>query len=219
LLEGIGLATFDLDGTLIDSAPDLAGSINYMLGRLGGTPLAAVRVHALIGDGIEALVARAWRESFGVLTQAPPAQALALFREHYRQHLFEASCVYPGVVETLRALENRGVRLACVTNKELALAGALLEQAGLMRWLEFSLSPVHHSERKPSAHLLLCAAQKARVGPQRLLHVGDTRADILAARAAGCRVVATTLGYQGAAELAALRPDALIGCLNELLRL
>src|SRR5262249_14743928 len=156
-------------------------------------PLAAARVRELIGDGIEALVGRAWRESFGEPTQMPPPQALALFREHYRQHLFEASRVYPGVVDTLRGLEGRGGRLACVTDKQLELAAALLEQAGLMRWLEFSLSPAHDSERKPSAYLLLCAARRACVGPQALLHVGDTRADILAARAAGCRVVTTTL--------------------------
>jgi phosphoglycolate phosphatase len=188
-----------------------------MLAQLGGAALAPQQVRGLIGDGIEALVTRSLAQSLGAeRAQAIPlGQAVGLFREHYRRHLFEASHVYPGVFEALRSLKDR-LHLACVTNKEADLAQPLLEQAGLAPWLEFCLSPEQRSQRKPSPDLLLAAAGRAGIAIGELLHVGDSRTDILAARAAGCRVVATRMGYSAAAALAALAPDGLIGPLTEL---
>ncbi len=220
LIETVRAVVFDLDGTLVDSAPDLACAVNAMLERSGGEPLAFERILEFIGQGVEMLVQRSLAASFDAdAARGRLAEALGVFRKSYGARLFEHSTVYAGVTDTLAALARRGHILGVVTNKEATFASGLLERAGLAAWFRFCLTPRNAAERKPSPHLLLLAAECAGVRPHELLYVGDSRGDALASRAAGCKVVLTTQGYSQGVPLATLEPDGLIGSLRELLHL
>jgi phosphoglycolate phosphatase len=216
LINGAGAAGFDLDGTLIDSAPDIGAAANAMLRSLGLRPLAASRFPSLIGDGVDQLVRRALTESQGTTPDAAQQEhAHALYTQLYGAALFERSRVYPGVAAGLKALRAAGVRLCCVTNKAHEFVGPMLAAAGLLQLFEFSLSPHHDGERKPSPSMLLAACRRLGSLPTQFVYVGDSRMDILAARAAHCRAIAVDYGYQRE-QLAELKPDAIISSLTEL---
>jgi phosphoglycolate phosphatase len=216
LLNGASAVGFDLDGTLIDSAPDIAASANAMLETLRLPRLPEARFPALIGDGVDQLVRRALTESAGKAPDAgQQAEAHELYRKLYGARLFERSRVYPGVAAGLRALREAGVRVCCVTNKAHEFVEPMLAAAGLLALFEFSLSPQHDGERKPSPAMLLSACARLESLPAEFVYVGDSRTDILAARAAHCGAIAVDYGYQRDA-LAELKPDATIGSLVEL---
>ncbi len=217
LIESMRAAAFDLDGTLIDTAPDLGAAANRMLETLGYKPLPEQRIPALIGDGIDPFIWRALAESLGA---APPGAvthaAAALFARLYGERLFEKSRVYPGVPEALRALDHAGIALCCVTNKHSAFAMSLLEAAELGDFFAFTLCADRVEERKPNPALLLAACDRLGVTPGEMLYVGDCHADIAAADAAGCRAVMVDYGYRNGRPLDEVRPDAIIGNLTEI---
>ena len=217
LLGGVRAVGFDLDGTLIDTVPDLEAAANTMLGLIGAPKLAPGRVRELVGDGIAALVQRVLRESPGERTIGLPTEetALDLFRSLYGQRLFDRSRVYPHVQEMLEVLARSGLVLGCITNKDGSLAQPLLAAAGLTRWLSFCLTPENSAQRKPEPYLLTAAAERLHLSAAQLLYVGDMRTDIEAARAAGCPVVAVSYGYHSGAPLSAFQPDAVIDSLEE----
>lgn len=217
LVERVRAAAFDLDGTLVDSAPDLAAAANAMLESLGHTPLPESRVRAMIGAGVERLIERALTESAGA---GPGAEALAaggeVFRRQYARQLFHLSRVYPGVEEALDRLLQAGLRLCCVTNKHSDFALPLLEAAGLGYFFEFTLCANSQANRKPNPDLLLAACRRLEIRSQELLCVGDSAADVAAARAAGCPIAAVSYGYNGERPVALERPDWLIDSLTEI---
>jgi len=208
---------FDLDGTLVDSAPDLALAANAMLHTLGHGALPVARVAAAIGDGIDALVARTLEESTG---SAPDEAALAaagrIFRERYAERVFDAGRVYPGVREGLEALAKRGLPLGCITNKAGRFTRALLEKAGLAKWLSFVECAEALEQRKPAPFLLLKACGKLGIAPGELLFVGDSALDVAAARAAGCPVVMVAYGYNRGRPASDSGADAVIASLADL---
>lgn len=216
--DGFRAAAFDLDGTLIDTMPDLAAAVNLMLSMFGATELPEPRIRALVGDGVERLVLRALSESLGnsTLHAAQRSAALALFRRLYGQALFKHSRIYPGVQEALRALSDAGIALCCITNKDSIFAVPLLEQAGLREFFAFTLCADRAEDRKPNPHLLLTACTRLGIAPAEMLYVGDSRNDIVAARAAGCPVVAVTYGYEANHPLEDAKPDRLINTLTDL---
>jgi phosphoglycolate phosphatase len=216
LMAGIRALGFDLDGTLIDTAPDLTDAINTMLEVIGQRPLTEACIRRLIGKGVEHLVLRSLTASLGhePSNAAYLANALAQFRATYGQHFFRRSQVYPGALIALQSLTQAAMPLCCVTNKESTLALPLLEAAGIGRYLAFTLCPEQPPERKPSPTLLLAACARLCVKPHEMLYVGDSVIDIRAARAAGCRVAAVNYGYDDAHFDA--KADAVIGSLTEL---
>lgn len=218
LLEYIQVVAFDLDGTLVDTAPDLAAAANMMLVILGGRPLPETRIPALIGDGIDRLVARVLTLSRDGIAPEPKLLSTAthLFKDLYVQCLFQRSRVYPGVFEALRALASAGVFSCCITNKERRFTLPLLEAAGIAGLIAFAMCADRPEDRKPSPTLLLTACRRFGVDPPRMLYVGDSRSDIIAARAAGCRVIAVDYGYHHGVPLADARPDAIVSNLFEL---
>jgi phosphoglycolate phosphatase len=151
--------------------------------------------------------------------RALESTAAMLFRNLYGQRLFERSRIYPGVVKTLRTLRAGGRTLCCVTNKESRFAAALLEFAGLREFFSAVLCADRAEDRKPSPNLLRAACAHAAVEPAKMLCVGDSRADIGAAHAAGCRVVAVDYGYHRDQPLAELRPDAIVSNVEEIMEL
>jgi phosphoglycolate phosphatase len=221
--RGIGdvrAIAFDLDGTLIDTAPDLALAANAMLEALGYPPLAERQIEALIGNGIDKLVEGVLIESIDrVAGPAMLADGRAHFRRLYAARLFDRSRVYPEVITTLEALVARGIRLCCVTNKHSAFTLPLLDAAALSRFFAFALCADRPDERKPKPDLLLAASARLGVTPSEMLYVGDSPADIAAARAAGCQVAAVDYGYTDRARLAHAHPGWIIGSIAEILTL
>jgi phosphoglycolate phosphatase len=213
LIDCIEAVAFDLDGTLIDTAPDLAAAANSMLLFLGGRPLPEQRVAALIGAGVDTFVDRVLEEGrrASKLHAARQSWARVFFRNRYEQHLFARGRVFPGVAQTLQVLENAALPLCCITNKESRFTLPLLEAAGLRERFAVTVCADRPEDRKPSPNMLLTACRQLGVGPANLLYVGDSPADIAAARAASCRVVAVTYGYSDYDVLAATRPDGLLG--------
>lgn len=212
---------FDLDGTLIDTAPDLGASANLMLGRIGRAPIPQSAIPRLIGAGISAFVERVLEESTDENPSNPVmrAGAEALFRRLYREHLFERGRIYPEVRSTLKSLADSGTALCCITNKESAFTLQLLSAAHLENFFQHVLCADYIEDRKPSPNLLLQACKRLAVKPSEMLYVGDSRADIIAARAAGCPIAAVTYGYQDAQSLHQLHPDEMIEDLSEVAQL
>lgn len=220
LIDCIEAIAFDLDGTLVDTAPDLGAAANMMLIILGGRPLAEECFPAMIGAGIDAFVKRVLTKSCGSApTHSLQVTAASLLRDFYEQRLFERSRVYPGVAETLRVLDERGITLGCVTNKESRFALPLLEAAGLSEHLSFTLCADRAEDRKPSPTLLLAASAYVGIEPRQMLCVGDSRADVVAAHAAACRIVAVDYGYHHDQPLVELRPDGIVSNVLELIDL
>jgi len=216
----IRAVAFDLDGTLIDTAPDLAAAANAMLETLGHPPLSEQRVAAHIGGGIERLVEAVLAESVGREANADArASATELFRCSYAGHVFERSRVYPGVADGLHALHALGVELCCVTNKHSRFTRPLLEAAGLAREFACVRCADHPDDRKPAPALLLACCEHLGVDAGELLYVGDSRTDIAAARAARCPVAVVEYGYNGGRSLADEDPDSIIGSIAEVVTL
>jgi phosphoglycolate phosphatase len=218
LVECIEAVAFDLDGTLIDTAPDLAAAANMMLSRLGTRPLPEGCIPALIGDGVDSFVARVLEESrhWSKVEPVLRAAATTLFASFYEQHLADRSSIFPGVIPALDLLGNAGLPLCCVTNKESRFALPLLEACGLRARFATILCADSPEDRKPSPSMLLAACAQLGVEPQQLLYVGDSPPDIAAARAAKCRVVAVSYGYSAQQALAAAQPDGIVSCLTRL---
>ena len=189
LVECIEAVAFDLDGTLIDTAPDLAAAANMMLILLGGRPLTEDCIAASIGGGVESLVDKVLQRSGARSTIEPAfrAEAAALFRKLYAQHLFDRSRVYPGVARTLEVLDDARIPLACVTNKESRFTLPLLEAAGLDRRFAATVCAERAEDRKPRPTMLLAASDRLGVDPRHVLYIGDSPSDIEAARAVKCR--------------------------------
>jgi phosphoglycolate phosphatase len=195
------LVAIDLDGTLVDSAPDIAHCLGAALEAIGCAAPGEARTRAWIGDGLETLIARAIAHGAG--TQATAAQAdsdrhaaaLAAFLACYRDNLFVRSRLYPGVVATLDTLLARDLRLCCITNKRYAFSEPLLTQAGIRDRFELLLGGDSLAEKKPSPLPLEVAAEQLGVAPAAATLVGDSHQDLRAARAAGYGFVLATYGY------------------------
>lgn len=219
IIDSIDAVSFDLDGTLIDTAPDLGSAANMMLIMLGGRPLPEDQIPKLIGAGIDEFVKRVLVLSGVTPDSMLHSMAAMLFRNLYGQRVFERSRIYPGVVKTLRALRASRRPLYCVTNKESKFALALLEFAGLRGCFASVLCADRPEDRKPSPTLLHAACAYAGVGPEKMLCVGDSRTDIEAAHAAGCRIVAVDYGYHRDLSLQEARPDAVVANIEEIMEL
>lgn len=211
------LVAFDLDGTLVDSAPDLACAVDLMAEELGVTAPGLTQVRAWVGDGVRRLVQRALTGTGG---DQPPAEVyqrgMQAFRRHYRRHLADASALYPGAREALDELRAAGVTLACITNKSAEFTGPLLSALDLQRYFAVVVSGDTLAERKPSAVPLLHAAHNLQMTPARSCMVGDSANDIRAARAAGFRAAAVSYGYGDSTELAGAGPDTMLASLAQL---
>jgi phosphoglycolate phosphatase len=217
LLAQARAVAFDLDGTLVDSAPDLAAAANAMLAEHALPGLPQARVVAAIGDGIEALVFQVLAESAGRSPDAAmAAKAGERFRELYARDIFTASRVFPGVREGLERIAALGLPLGCVTNKARAFTASLLDRAGLANRLAFVECPESAGERKPAPFLLLKVCRSLGIAPGELLYVGDSALDVAAARAAGCPVVLVDYGYNRAGAVSEAGADAVIASLVDL---
>lgn len=201
----VELLAIDLDGTLVDSAPDLAHCLDRAMQSCGLPAPGEARTRRWIGDGITALVARGLAGSGGDPEDAAlQRDALAAFMACYRENLFVRSRLYPEAAATLTELSRRGIRLCCITNKLHELAEAVLQSAGIRQQFEFVLGGDSLAEKKPSPLPLTTAAQRTGVAPARAAMVGDSHHDFHAARAAGFKFIWAVYGYGGALDA---KPD------------
>jgi phosphoglycolate phosphatase len=211
------LVLFDLDGTLVNSLPDLAFCVDEMLRQLGLPPAGLERVGRWVGNGVERLVKRALTGDFIAEPEETLfASALPMFLELYAKNSSRSSQVYPGAKATLEWLQARSIPLACVTNKTARFTLPLLQNLGIDHYFGLVLSGDSLPEKKPHPLPLLTAAAHFRVQPKDCLMVGDSRNDIQAARAAGFTVVAVSYGYNHGQDIRTAEPDAVIDSLSEL---
>ncbi len=219
-LQNIDLIIYDLDGTLVDSAPDLALAVDEMLTAMNLSPVGLDRVRDWVGNGSRRLVERALQHVGAFGPQGPDSMqlddALALFMQFYEQHMALHTRCYPGVIECLKAQRERGIYQALVTNKPSRFIDALLKAMGLEGFFSHTLGADALAQKKPDPAPLLHVAGLLDIAPERVLMIGDSRSDIEAARAAGCRCLAVTYGYNHGTPIAALGPDHLLDSLEEL---
>ncbi len=186
---------FDLDGTLVDSAPDMCAAVNRVLQAAGLGRIDTVQARSFIGDGIEAFVERAWAAAGGRANPSRLREAVEAFLADYAHAPAVLSRVYPGVTGTLEVLEARGCVLAVCTNKHQAIAERILSRLGLVSRFRCVLGGDRVAERKPApAHLQQVLDTIEAERPDALM-VGDSAHDAEMARAAGVRCVLVTYGY------------------------
>jgi phosphoglycolate phosphatase len=210
---------FDLDGTLIDSAPDLAAALNATMEKMGRRTYGEERVRHWVGNGARTLVSRALSGSRTVdegLDDALLAEALEIFMEAYRARLCERTRLYPGVAGTLERLAAAGLKMAVVTNKPGPFVAPILRKLGIEGFFALTLGGEDLPEKKPHPMPLLHAADTLQAPAARCLMVGDSRNDILAARRAGMPSVAVTYGYNYGENVADYGPDAVADRFEEI---
>jgi phosphoglycolate phosphatase len=207
----------DVDGTMVDSVPDLAWCVDRMMEQIGRPPHGEARVRLWVGNGVERLVKRALT---GELEAEPdPAdfeRALPVFLDLYQANTSTRSQLYPGVREGLDLLAERGYPLGCVTNKAARFTEPLLTALGVDRYFTLVVSGDTLPERKPDPMPLLYAARYFGVEPTRSLLVGDSISDVKAARAAGFAIVCMSYGYNHGLDIRDFGPDAVIESMAEL---
>jgi len=207
----------DLDGTLVDSVPDLAFCVDGMMQRLGHPVWGEAAVRNWVGNGVERLVRRALTgELDGEPEEADFERAYPIFLELYRENTSKRSVLYPGVREGLEWLKAARYPLGCVTNKAAQFTEPLLEDIGIRDYFAIVISGDTLPLKKPDPMPLLHAATHFGVAPASALMVGDSVSDVKAARAAGFGIVCMTYGYNHGQDIREAHPDAVIDSLAEL---
>lgn len=221
MMQGIRALLFDLDGTLVDSVPDMADAIDRVLPRLGLPKAGEEQVQNWAGNGAAKLVERALKEQSGKEPASDECKsALALFLEEYRQRLFVRSQVYPGVREGLDRMRADGYRLGCVTNKPEFMAAGLLNEMGYgPAWFPVVVGGDTLTVKKPDPAPLHHAMQALGVSAEQTLMVGDSITDVRSARNAGIGVVCVPYGYNHGNDIREAEPDLVVESLLELHRL
>ncbi len=217
MFQGVEAVFFDLDGTLVDSVPDLAVAVDTMLTQLGLPPRGEAKVRTWVGNGARLLIRRALADHMA--GEAPDdlyQRAWPLYRAAYLDHICVASRLYPGVVEGLEQLRRGRFRMACITNKGAEFTLPLVERLGLMGYFDTVVGGECAPNRKPAPDALLLAGQRLGLSMDRVLMVGDSMNDVGAARNAGCPVVAVPYGYNHGQDIREARPDAVVETIAEL---
>lgn len=206
----------DLDGTLVDSVPDLAYCVDAMLARLGRPPQGEAKVRNWVGNGVERLVRRALIGQLeGEPKEADFQLAYPLFLELYRDNTSQRSQLFPGVRDGLDWLQAAGYRLGCVTNKAAQFTEPLLRDLGVRDFFEIVISGDTLPRSKPDPLPLLHAAAHFGAEPAAALMIGDSISDVKAARAAGFTIFCVSYGYNHGQDIRDYHPDAVLDSLTE----
>ncbi|MGL5757595.1 phosphoglycolate phosphatase [Plesiomonas sp.] len=216
---GIRGIAFDLDGTLVDSAPDLALAVDLMLQDLQYPQAGETRVREWVGNGADLLVKRAltWAQEGFVPDIVKVREARARFDQYYATHLCTNSRTYPSVNDTLACLKEQGLPLAIVTNKPTAFVAPLLNALNLDIYFDPIIGGDDVLVRKPHPAGLYLVLGSLGLRPHELLVVGDSVNDIKAAKAAGCPSVGLTYGYNYDEPIIQSEPDLVLDHFSGLL--
>ena len=211
--------TIDLDGTLLDTIPDLAAAANLMLRELERPPLDEALIRTFVGKGIQNLVERVLAVAFDGAAAGLLPRALPIYERCYESVNGRHTTIYPGVLEGLDALRAGGFALACVTNKSARFTLPLLDQVGLASYFREVVAGDTLPRKKPDPLPLIHACWSLGVAPRDMLMVGDSVNDAQAARAAGCPVFCVDYGYNEGRDVRELDIDAIVGSIIEATRL
>ena len=203
---------FDLDGTLLDTVPDLHAAVCAMLADLGRPALPEEAVRSYVGRGIANLVKRVLADSLDAAEDdsPAPAEALASFRRHYARENGRRTQLFPGAREGLEAIRAKGLPMAVITNRAEAFTRPLLEMTGLAEFFSVVVSGDNLPRHKPDPMSLVWTCGRLGVSPTDALFIGDSVNDFLAARAACCRVFLLPYGYNEGRDVRELDCDAIV---------
>jgi phosphoglycolate phosphatase len=205
------LILIDVDGTLVDSVPDLAWCVDTMMTKLGRAPHGEALVRQWVGNGVERLVCRAL---IGQLNGEPEdadfERAYPMFLDLYADNTSKRSCLYPGVREGLDQLKSANYRIGCVTNKAEQFTKPLLKDLGIYDDFSIVISGDTLTKKKPDPAPLLHAAEFFGCDPAKALMIGDSVSDVAAARAAGFQIVCMSYGYNHGVDIREAAPDAVV---------
>lgn len=208
---------FDLDGTLVDSVPDLTSAIDTMMAQLSLPLCGEEKVRSWVGDGVNALIYQALAHSSD---NAPSDEMLALARPKffiaYQENVCRFSQLYSGVTEGLKIIAELGIPMACVTNKPAVLAKPLLEALGIFHYFSVLVGGECVAKKKPAPEPLLMAANSLGFDIKSCIMVGDSSNDVLAASSAGCPVVCVPYGYNFGLDISQIEPDVIVEDIAEL---
>ena len=211
------LVMFDLDGTLIDSVPDLATATDHMLVQMGRAPAGMDKVRNWVGNGAPVLVRRALANNVEHQGVSPELEAagLAIFMQVYGSGESQTT-LYPGALATLQSLHVLGIKIALVTNKPEKFIPQLLADTGMAQFFTWIVGGDTLPQKKPDPAGLLWVMQQAGVTPEQCLFVGDSRNDVQAAHAAGVACGAVTYGYNYGEPISTSKPALILDDLREL---
>lgn len=199
----------DLDGTLLDTVADLAAAVDAMLVELGRAPIGEGAVRTYVGKGARVLVRRALAGSLDApFDESGVDAAMPVFERHYQRENGSSARLYPHVVEGLTAMREKGLRLACVTNKPQSFARALLDRTGLAPFFAATVGADPRVARKPDPAPLLHACDRLGVETAHAVTVGDSMNDVQAAHAAGMPVIVVPYGYNEGRPASTLAANA-----------
>lgn len=211
------MVLIDVDGTLVDSVPDLHFCVDEMMKALDMPLRGEAKVRTWVGNGVERLVRRALTDS---LEDEPDdalfEKAYPIFLDLYAENTSKRSVLYPGVIEGLDYLQSAGYKLGCVTNKAEQFTVPLLKDLGIFDRFGIVVSGDTLEEKKPHPMPLLHAAEHFGVEPENAMMLGDSMSDVKAARAAGFQIVCMSYGYNHGADIRDSNPDAVIDSMAEL---
>jgi len=211
------LIMIDVDGTLVDSVPDLAYCIDEMMQKLGLGKWGEAKVRHWVGNGIPKLVERALT---GELEGRPIKEvfdiAYPIFLDLYEDNTAERSYLYDGVREGLDYLKSQGYQLGCVTNKSEQFTHPLLKVLGIFNDFKIIISGDTLAKRKPDPMPLLYCAEHFNLKPEECLMLGDSVSDVKAARAAGFDIICMSYGYNHGNDIADENPDLVIDSMSQL---
>ena len=186
---------FDLDGTLIDSAPDLAGSLNAVLEADGLSAVTLEQVRLMIGNGVPKLIERGFAAQGRILPEADIAQRTPRFMEIYFARATQETVLYPGVMDCLRALTTRGVRIGLCTNKPTDVSTQILRDLGVANHFDAVVGGTSGYAKKPDPEPMLACLKDLGATPAQALYIGDSETDVKTARNAGIAMIAVADGY------------------------
>jgi len=211
------LIMIDVDGTLVDSVPDLAYCIDEMMQKLGLQKWGEVKVRHWVGNGIPKLVERALT---GELEGRPKKEvfdiAYPIFLDLYEDNTAERSYLYDGVREGMDYLKSQGYQLGCVTNKSEQFTHPLLKVLGIFNDFNIIISGDTLAKRKPDPMPLLYCSEHFKLKPEECLMLGDSVSDVKAARAAGFDIICMSYGYNHGNDIGDENPDLVIDSMNQL---
>ncbi len=214
------MVLIDVDGTLVDSVPDLAFCVDAMMSQLGLPSHGESKVRLWVGNGVERLVRRAL---VGKLDGEPDdalfSRAYPIYLKLYAANVSVRSVLYPGVREGLAWLKQQGFKLGCVTNKAAQFTLPLLKNLGVYDDFGIVICGDTLPLKKPDPAPLLHAAKHFGVSPQQSLMLGDSVSDVTAARAAGFKIICMSYGYNHGQDIRSAHPDAVIDSMAELPKL
>lgn len=216
-LSAFDLLLFDLDGTLVDSAPDIAAAVDETLQARGWPTAGVERVRSWVGNGSRKLIERALLFATNRSDEALLDAVHNAFLVHYARHNGPETRIFPGVLEFLVHCQHIGKKMACITNKPEHLANALLKHLDMEKYFSIVIGGDTFPQRKPDPSALLYCCETLNTPIDRTLMIGDSETDVKSARNAEMNVLCVSYGYNHGGAIAATNPDWLLDDLRELI--